>query len=71
MIEYKKLRILSYIGKSPDKSALSNGLKKLYRCFRLIFPAFFAGWNWHHFYPDGLDGCQGFIGPFPSAFLDK
>jgi hypothetical protein len=31
------------------------------------------GWNWHLAQSDkiGMAGCQGFIGPYPSAFLDK
>ncbi len=32
-----------------------------------------SGWNWHLFTPFYREeiGCQGFIGPLPSAFLDK
>jgi len=35
----------------------------------LIFPPK-CGWMWH-LVPKCRTGCQGFKGPFPSAFLDK
>jgi len=35
-----------------------------------LFPTYLslAGWIWHLVQ---MNGCQGFTGPFPSAFLDK
>jgi len=30
-----------------------------------------SGWNWHLIQTFIWTGCQGFIGPLPSAFLDK
>jgi len=52
-----------------------NILKTICKLERwLIYPRFPHGWNWHLSQNCGdtiLVGCQGFIGPYPSAFLDK
>jgi hypothetical protein len=40
----------------------------------LSVPVFPPGWSWHLTFglrTQTLAGCQGFNGPFPSAFLDK
>src|SRR3990170_542287 len=54
--------------KKPPASSCGEAVTTLV-AFVLISPVYATGRNWHR--SRGRDGCQGFVGPVPSTFLDE
>jgi hypothetical protein len=72
--------IITYPKGIPEKAKSSSDKSEELECFlnevskadsNLSFPDLRRGWIWHLVPIETGTGCQGFIGPLPSAFLDK